>query len=124
MATVPQAWAVLELALVERRVVRLRYHGHGRVVCPHVLGWKSGRAMCLCYQVGGTTSEGTLPAGPRERWRSMFVDQVEEAVLTGDAWQSGENYSPSRSNCVDVAVVAVGSDEGVVRGAGELTKTC
>jgi hypothetical protein len=54
----------------------------------------------------------------------MFVDQVEEAVLTGDAWQSAENYSPSRSNCVDVAVVAVGSDEGVVRGADELTKTC
>lgn len=92
MATVPQAWAVLELALVERRVVRLRYHGHDRVVCPHVLGWKSGRAMCLCYHVGGTTSEGTLRADPRERWRSMFVDQVEEAVLTGDAWQSGEDY--------------------------------
>lgn len=54
----------------------------------------------------------------------MFVDQVEEAVLTGDAWQSGESYSPSRSNCADVAVVAVGSDEGVVRGAGELSETC
>src|SRR5712691_4479178 len=39
----PQAWAVLEQALTEKRPVALRYHGPDRILCPHAIGWKNGR---------------------------------------------------------------------------------
>ena len=106
-AIVLHAWVVLERAVVERRRVRLRYHGTERVVCPHVLGWKSGRAKALLYQVDGTTSQGLLPDDPRQRWRSMFVDEIEAATVVGGCWESAENFSVS-SSCVDVVGVAVG----------------
>ena len=70
------AWATLEQALVARRPVALRYHGHDRVVCPHALGWKAGRARVLSYQVEKTTGTGTLNDHPNQRWRCLFVDVV------------------------------------------------
>ena len=98
----------MERALLERRPVRLRYHGSERTVCPHVLGWKNGRAKALVYQVGGLTSQGPLPADPRQRWRSVFVDEVEveDAVVLAGGWESGENFSLA-CNCVDQVEVAV-----------------
>jgi hypothetical protein len=94
-------WAVLAHALTERRTVRARYHGHERLLCPHVLGWKNGRRKLLAYQVGGTTSGGVLPPHREQRWRSLFVDEIEDAVIVWDyPWESADNYS-SQSNCVD-----------------------
>ena len=96
----PPAWAVLEEALVQRRVVLAYYHGQQRLLCPHALGWKNGRAKVLAYQAGGTTSDGRLPADPRQRWRSMFVDEIDHPVVTDGQWHSADNYTPA-SNCID-----------------------
>ncbi len=81
LAPRPPAWDVLALALAERRPVRARYRGAERVLCPHVLGWKSGRAKTRCYQTGGTTGHGGLPSNPAQRWRSLFVDDLEDVKL-------------------------------------------
>lgn len=97
----PPAWAALESALTQRRPVRLRYHGHDRVVCPHALGWKNGRPKLLAYQSGGTTSQGAPPDDPRQRWRSMFVDEIEGAVLTDGPWETAANYSATGAGCID-----------------------
>jgi hypothetical protein len=102
----PPAWEVLERALTERRAVRARYHGHERVLCPHALGWKNGRAKVLAYQSGGTTSLGALPTGAQQRWRSMFVDDIEHPTITDDHWETADNYSPD-SNCIDHLAVHV-----------------
>ena len=97
----PPAWDVLAQALHECCPVRALYHGTERVLCPHVLGWKAGRAKALCYQVGGTTGHGALPAGPEQRWRSLFVDDLEAVeLLSGHRWGTAPNYSVV-SNCVD-----------------------
>ena len=85
----PPAWDVLAQALHERCPVRALYHGTERVLCPHVLGWKAGRAKALCYQVGGTTGHGALPADPEQRWRSLFVDDL-EAVESCQATAGGQ----------------------------------
>lgn len=98
-----------EQATLEYRRVRLRYRGSERIVCPHVLGWKRGRATALLYQVHGMTSEGALPDDPKQRWRSVFVDEVEEAVIVSGDWKSAENFS-LRSNCIDTIHVAVASN--------------
>ena len=88
----PPAWATLAQALDERRPVRACYHGTRRILCPHALGWKNGRPKVLAYQVGGTTTQGTLPADPRQCWRSMFVDEIEDPIITDDPWQTADNY--------------------------------
>jgi hypothetical protein len=84
----------------------VRYHGHERVICPHALGWKNGRAKVLSYQKAGTTSEGALPADHRQRWRSMFVDEVEGPEVIDGSWETAPNASMS-SNCIDELAVAV-----------------
>jgi hypothetical protein len=100
----PPAWAVLEEALVHKRRVRVRYGGHERTICPHVLGWKNRRPKVLAYQVEGTTSHGRLPPDPTERWRSMFVGDIDDAIIVEGAWQSGPNYTPTHNGIDEVAL--------------------
>ena len=80
--------------------MRARYHGHVRLLCPHALGWKNGRAKLLAYQAAGTTSSGPLPDAS-QRWRSLFVDEIQDASIVPDQpWTTADNYTP-RSNCID-----------------------
>lgn len=110
----PPAWAPLEAALRRLRPVHLSYHGRQRLICPHALGWNNGRPMLLGYQTGGQTSTGALPADPRQRWRCMFVDEVDQIVAADPAspWGTAENYNPSRPfhaiHDVTIAVTAGG----------------
>jgi hypothetical protein len=97
----PSAWSILAQALTEGRTVRAQYHGHDRLLCPHALGWKNGRAKVLAYQAAGSTSNGSLPQAHRDRWRTMFVDEIRDAIIVPDApWQTADNYTAS-SNGID-----------------------
>ncbi len=78
-------WAVLEQALTSQRRVRIHYHGHDRIICPHMLGWKNNRPKVLAYQIDGTTSDGPLPTDPARRWRSMFISDIEDAEIIAGA---------------------------------------
>jgi hypothetical protein len=103
----PPAWSVLAQALAARLTVRARYHGHDRLLCPHVLGWKNGRAKVLAFQSDGTTSSGALSDDSQQRWRSLFVDEIEHASIALETpWQSAHNYTPY-SNCIDKLELAV-----------------
>ncbi|MGH9104647.1 MAG: hypothetical protein ACRDZX_02200 [Acidimicrobiales bacterium] len=109
VATLPTPWAVLEAALRGRRPVWLSYHGHRRLICPHALGWHNNRPMVLGYQTGGETSNGALPAEPRQRWRVFFVDEADEVAADMAApWGTAENYNPTHPfPAVDEILAAV-----------------
>jgi predicted DNA-binding transcriptional regulator YafY len=96
--TLPAAWAPLHAALRARRPVTVSYHGRHRIVCPHALGWKNDRALVLAYQTGGQTSTGTLPADPRQRWRCMYIDEIDDVDTVDPAqpWATAENYNHTR----------------------------
>ena len=47
-----------------------------------------------------------LPAEPQQRWRSMFVDEIEAAVFTDDPWGTADNYSLS-TNAIDQVELAI-----------------
>lgn len=103
------AWSLLADSLTNRRAVRVRYRGHDRVLSPHLLGWKHGRPKVLAYQSDGTTSAGLLPSRPQQRWRSLFVDDIEQIALAPDRpWQTADNYTAD-SNCVDQIALSVGT---------------
>ncbi len=102
----PPAWAILARAVAERHPVEAHYHGQRRLLCPHALGWKNGRPKVLAYQTGGTTSGGDLPADPTQRWRSMFIDEIEDPIITSGPWQTAVNYTPA-SNGIDEVEIDV-----------------
>jgi hypothetical protein len=97
----------LEEALRQRRPVWAYYHGQDRLLCPHALGWKNGRAKVLAYQADGATKAGPLPTDTTQRWRSLFIDQIEELCITDGKWETADNYSYARSNCIDELSIAV-----------------
>jgi hypothetical protein len=110
LTSLPAAWAALEAALRQRRPVRVSYHGHERLICPHALGWRNGKAMVLGYQTGGHTTTGTLPAAPNSRWRNFFVDDIDHVATDEPAtsWQTADNYNPLHPfNAIDQVTVAV-----------------
>jgi hypothetical protein len=112
--TLPTAWALLHAALEARRPVEVSYHGRRRVICPHALGWHKQRPMVLGYQTGGETSSGRLPTDPRERWRCMYVDEVERvvAVEPTSPWGTAGNYNHLRPFAVTCEVaIAVAPDD-------------
>ena len=104
--TKPPQWAVLQQAINEKRPVRAGYHGTERLLCPHMLGWKNGRPKVLSYQARGTTTHTPLPQDPRQRWRSMFVDEIEQPTITDEPWETAQNYSHT-TNAIDDPEIAV-----------------
>lgn len=109
-ATLPAAWAPLEAALRQRRPVRLCYKGSERLVCPHALGWKNGRAMLLAYQADPHTTTGALPADPRRQWRNMLVDHIDQVLAADPAstWQTADNYNHAHPfNSIDNLTIAI-----------------
>ncbi len=97
------AWAVLHTALADRRPVRARYHDRLRVLCPHALGWKNGRPKVLVYQ---TTILDHTPTHDPRGWRSLFVDEIHDPVITNDHWQTGHNYTPNTTG-IDTISAAI-----------------
>ena len=86
---IPTAWNVLHASLADRRPVRARYHGRLRVLCPHAIGWKNGRAKVLVFQTAVIDAASSDPVG----WRSMFVDEIEDAAVSDDRWRTAGNYA-------------------------------
>jgi hypothetical protein len=113
ITVLPVAWSLLEKALRERRPVEVSYHGRQRLICPHALGWSNGRPLVLGYQSGGETSTGALAGDPRQRWRCMFVDDIERVAPAEPAsrWQSADNYNCSHPfPAADDVAIAVTPD--------------
>ena len=105
-------WQILAHALDTRRSVAATYHNHRRVLCPHALGYSAGRAKLLAYQTSGPTSTGALPADPHQRWRSLFLDDIEHPVIIDAAWQTADNYTPTHANGIEILAIAVNHPSG------------
>ena len=99
----PTAWNLLHHAISRRQSVRARYNNKLRVLCPHALGWKNGRAKVLVYQAA--IFAPTSAADP-QGWRTMFVDQIQDLTLTDDPWHSANNYTP-RTTGIDTMAIAI-----------------
>ena len=76
------------------------YDGLPRLLCPYVLGRKSGRLHALFYQFGGNSSSG-LPVTPEGvgDWRCLAVEKLSQVRLREDAWRSEPRFR--RHSCID-----------------------
>jgi hypothetical protein len=99
----PTAWNILHQAITQRRSVQARYHDKLRVLCPHALGWKNGRAKALVYQTDiFAPTSATDPQG----WRSLYIDDIQDAVITDHKWQTAHNYTPHTTG-IDTVALAI-----------------
>ncbi|MGI9039773.1 MAG: hypothetical protein ACR2HK_01475 [Gemmatimonadales bacterium] len=75
----PASGEVLVRAVISHQVVEFEYHGHHRIVEPHLVGiHQAGEAMLLAYQTGGTSRSGELPG-----WRTFIVAEIHGVGLEG-----------------------------------------
>ena len=97
---VSEIYELLRLAAVRRQPVGAVYDGLPRLLCPHVLGRKSGKLHVFCYQFGGDSHRG-LPIGPAGvgGWRCLAVEKLSQIELRADAWHTEPRSS--RQICVD-----------------------
>jgi len=97
---VREVYALLRLAATRRQSVAATYDGLPRLLCPHVLGRKSGRLHMFCYQFGGSSNRGLQAASGRVGgWRCLAVERLSRVELRADAWHT-EPRSP-RLTCID-----------------------
>ena len=100
---IPTTWNVLSQALTDRRAVKATYHDRLRIICPHALGWKNGRAKTLVYQ---TAILDHQPSHDPRGWRSLFVDEIEDPIITNDQWHTAANYTPYTTG-IDTLAAAI-----------------
>jgi len=98
--TVSEIYELLRFAAARRQPVVAVYDGLLRLLCPHVLGRKSGRLHVFCYQFGGSSNSG-LPMAPDGvgDWRCLAVEKLSQVELRAGAWHTGPR-SP-RQTCID-----------------------
>jgi hypothetical protein len=98
--SVDEAYAVLHHAAVSRQPVAATYDGLPRLICPHVLGRKSGRLHALVYQFEGTShSRLAITAEGRGGWRCLAVEKLIHVELKAGAWHTEPRAA--RQTCVD-----------------------
>jgi hypothetical protein len=97
---VSEIYELLRIAAARRQPVAAIYDGLLRLLCPHVLGRKSGRLHVFCYQFGGSSHSGLpmVPDGVGD-WRCLAVEKLSQVELRAGAWHT-EPRSP-RQTCID-----------------------
>ena len=97
---VNQTYALLRRAAARRQPVAAMYDGQPRLLCPHVLGRKSGRLHVLFYQFGGSSNSG-LPVAPEGvgDWRCLAVEKLSQVELSAEVWHTQQRSR--RQTCID-----------------------
>ena len=97
---VREIYLLLRLAAARRQPVAAVYDGLPRLLCPHVLGRKSGQLHMFCYQFGGSSHRG-LPMVPGRvgGWRCLAVEKLSQVELRADAWHTEPRSQ--RQTCID-----------------------
>jgi hypothetical protein len=97
---VNETYELLLRAAARRQPVAAMYDCQPRLLCPHVLGRKSGRLHVLFYQFGGNSNSG-LPVAPEGvgDWRCLAVEKLSQVELSAEAWHTQQRSR--RQTCID-----------------------
>jgi len=90
-------YGILRQAMLTGAPVSFWYKGHGRLACPHVLGFKRGAEHVLVYQYGGGSASGLPPGG---EWRCLNVSEMSNVRPISGGWHTDPNHSQTQT-CVD-----------------------
>jgi hypothetical protein len=99
---------VIQEAILKKQQVVANYHGHTRYLCPHVLGYKRGRAQCLFYQFGGTSDSPLGGIGSPDNWRCIPLDGLTDVSVHDGEWHTAPTHHSHGQTCVGQVVAVVG----------------
>jgi hypothetical protein len=100
LEAVSATYELLRVAAARRQPVAAVYDGLPRLLCPHVLGRKSGRLHAFVYQFGGSSNSGPLIMVERVGvWRCLAVEKLSQVELRTDAWHTEPRSL--RQTCID-----------------------
>jgi len=72
-----EIYRLVSAAAVQHRPITALYDGTRRLLCPHVLGYNQpGEWRVFCYQYGGETKSGPLPASGDGIWRCLALRKL------------------------------------------------
>jgi hypothetical protein len=89
-------YALVRLAIEERRQVHATYGGHRRRMCPHVIGARDGQPRALFFQFAGSSGRGLAPGGD---WRCLPLEGLIEVAIHDGDWHTRAHSEPQR--CID-----------------------
>ena len=75
-------------------------------MCPHVVGYKSGREQTLFYRFGGESKPGLNPAGSPRIWRRILLHSLVIHEGNNGEWHTGPSHVRPQT-CVDEIVAEV-----------------
>lgn len=99
-------YSLLKEAILNKQQIHTFYKGYYREMCPHVLGFKSGKQNCLFYQFGGESSRGLVLNGAPENWRCIPVEGLINPRVVEGPWQTIRS-SGKKQSCIDSIAVKV-----------------
>ena len=95
-----EIYELLRLAAARKQPLAAIYDGLPRLLCPHVLGRKSGRLHGLFYQFGGSSHSGLASVGEGAGgWRCLAVEKLSQVEWVADAWHTEPRFK--RQTCID-----------------------
>ena len=97
---VSEIYVLLRLAAARRQPVAAIYDERPRLLCPHVLGRKSGSRPGFFFLLGGSSNSG-LPMTPDGvgGWRCLAVEKLSQVELRADAWHTEPRAA--HQTCID-----------------------
>ena len=90
------AYELLRLAIARKQPLMAVYDDRRRLLCPHVLGRKSGQLRVLCYQFGGGSNS---TSGEVAGWRCFAVGKLSQLEWSEESWHTGPRSGTQ--TCVD-----------------------
>ena len=99
----PDIASVIAHAIANKLQVVATYDGYVREMCPHVLGYKSGRRQALFFQFAGGSKRGLPPGG---EWRCIPIDGLSNVTTRQGPWYTGQSHTKPQT-CVDQIEIEV-----------------
>jgi hypothetical protein len=96
----PDVYAIVRQAIVDKHQIVGMYHGRWREMCPHAIGTKKGVRNALCYQFAGDSEKGLGPPGSLNNWRCIHIDELTEVESRLGEWHTAPNHS-RKAPCID-----------------------
>jgi hypothetical protein len=89
-------YALVRLAIAEKRQVHATFGSHRRRMCPHVLGSRDGQPRALFFQFAGGSDRGLAPGGD---WRCLAVEGLLDVSIHDGPWHTREHSQPQ--SCIE-----------------------
>lgn|SRR5574337_90820 len=94
------AYAIVRQAIITKQQVLATYDGFRREMCPHVIGYKNGKAHALFYQFAEGSKKGLSVPGSPANWRCIRIDELSNVTTRQGPWHTADSHT-QKQTCVD-----------------------